>query len=103
MVNTGYRPSEGAGLTAGTIHLDHDILHISIEAIGRQLKTRHSRRVIPLAGVSLEAFREFPNGFPRYRDSASLSGTANKYLKENGSWKRRSIPSIHFAIPSKTA
>ena len=84
MVNTGYRPSEGAGLTAGTIHLGHDIPHISIEAIGRQLKTRHSRRVIPLAGVSLEAFREFPNGFPRYRDSASLSGTVNKYLKENG-------------------
>ncbi|WP_045693739.1 tyrosine-type recombinase/integrase [Hyphomonas sp. BRH_c22] len=84
MVNTGYRPSEGAGLTTGTIHLGHDIPHISIEPIDRQLKTRHSRRVIPLAGVSLEAFREFPNGFPRYRDSASLSGTVNKYLKENG-------------------
>ena len=57
MVNTGYRPSEGAGLTGQTIHLDHDIPHISIEPEGRQLKTKYARRVIPLAGISLEAFK----------------------------------------------
>jgi integrase len=35
--------------------------------------------------VSLEAFRAFPEGFPRYQtDSADLSATVNKYLRENG-------------------
>ena len=84
MVNTGYRPSEGAALTAQTIRLDAEVPHISIEADGRQLKTIHARRVIPLTGVSLEAFCRFPEGFPRYRDSASLSATVNKYLRSNG-------------------
>ncbi len=84
MVNTGYRPSEGAALTEATIRLDHNVPHIAIEPDGRQLKTQYSRRVIPLTGVSLEAFRAFPKGFPRYRNSSSLSGTVNKFLRENG-------------------
>lgn len=84
MVNTGYRPSEGAALTEVTIRLDHNVPHIAIEPDGRQLKTQYSRRVIPLTGVSLEAFRAFPKGFPRYRNSSSLSGTVNKFLRENG-------------------
>ncbi|HMO06905.1 MAG TPA: integrase [Paracoccaceae bacterium] len=84
MVNTGYRPSEGAGLTAATIRLDCDVPHIAIEPDGRQLKSRYARRVIPLAGVSLQAFRAFPEGFPRYRDSATLSATVNKFLRANG-------------------
>ncbi|OZB19102.1 MAG: integrase [Hyphomonas sp. 34-62-18] len=85
MVNTGYRPSEGAALTENTIRLQHNVPHISIEPEGRQLKTQHARRLIPLTGVSLEAFRAFPAGFPRYRNnSASLSGTVNKFLEENG-------------------
>ncbi|MEM6890270.1 MAG: DUF6538 domain-containing protein [Pseudomonadota bacterium] len=84
MVNTGYRPSEGAALTAATIRLDSNVPHISIEPEGRQLKSVYARRVIPLAGVSLEAFRECAEGFPRYRESsASLSATVNKYLPEN--------------------
>ncbi|WP_336247115.1 hypothetical protein [Octadecabacter dasysiphoniae] len=58
--------------------------HISIEPEGRQLKSQYARRVIPLVGVSLEAFRAFPEGFPRYRDSATLSATINKYLRGNG-------------------
>ncbi len=84
MVNTGYRPSEGAGLTRSQIRLDANIPHISIEPNGRTLKTSASRRVIPLLGVSLEAFRAFPDGFPRYADNPSLSDTINKYLRENG-------------------
>jgi len=81
MVNTGYRPSEGAALTTATIRLEAAIPHISIEPEGRQLKSAYARRVIPLTGVSLEAFREFPGGFPRYRSRADLSATVNKYLK----------------------
>ena len=84
MVNTGYRPSEGASLTAAQINLDHAVPHISIEPVGRQLKSQYAKRKIPLLGVSLEAFKLFPEGFPRYRDSASLSNTVNKFLRENG-------------------
>ncbi len=85
MVNTGYRPSEGAGLTARTIRLDAAVPHIAIEPEGRQLKSAYAKRVIPLTGVSLEAFKAFPDGFPRYRESsAGLSATVNKYLKANG-------------------
>ncbi len=64
MINTGYRPSEGAGLTKDTIRLDHAVPHISIEAAGRQLKTQYSKRIIPFTGVSLEAFKAFPDGYP---------------------------------------
>jgi len=85
MINTGYRPSEGAALTAPQIRLDDQIPHISIEPIGRQLKSGYARRVIPLAGVSLDAFKECPKGFPRYAStSASLSATVNKYLRAKG-------------------
>ena len=84
MINTGYRPSEGAGLTSAQIKLDHAVPHISIEPVGRQLKSQYSKRKIPLLGVSLEAFKQFPDGFPRYHNSASLSNTVNKFLRENG-------------------
>lgn len=84
MVNTGYRPSEGQGLLREHIRLDTDIPHISIEPVGRTLKNNSSRRIIPLAGVSLAAFRECPDGFPRYRGTAGLSATVNKFLRENG-------------------
>lgn len=84
MVNTGFRPSEGTALTADTIRLDHNVPHISIEQTGRQLKSQYARRMIPLTGVSLEAFKEFPEGFPRYRDSATLSATVNKFLRGKG-------------------
>lgn len=85
MINTGYRPSEAAALTAGQIRLDDNVPHISIEPVGRQLKSKNARRRIPLLGVSLDAFRGFRDGFPRYRASPStLSGTVNKFLRENG-------------------
>lgn len=85
MVNTGCRPSELAALTANTIRLNHNVPHISIEPEGRQVKSKHAKRTIPLLGVSLEALRAFPKGFPRYQtSSASLSATVNKFLRENG-------------------
>jgi len=89
MVNTGLRPSEAAGLQAADIRLDHPVPHIEVRPQiegeeRRTLKTRNAQRVIPLAGVSLEAMRAFPNGFPRYYDKPGLSQTVNKYLRENG-------------------
>ncbi len=84
MVNTGARPSELAALTPACIRLDAEVPHISIEAVGRQLKSGNARRVIPLLGVSLDALRAFPDGFERYRgSSASLSATVNKFLRMN--------------------
>ncbi|SIT26357.1 Site-specific recombinase XerD, partial [Gemmobacter megaterium] len=84
MVNTGCRPSELAALTSNTIRLDHAVPHISIEPEGRHIKSKYARRTIPLLGVSLDAAKGFPNGFPRYLDSsASLSATVNKFLREN--------------------
>jgi len=86
MINTGYRPSEAAGLTAERIRLDHEVPHIVIAADEtRQIKNKTSRREIPLTGVSLEVFRAFPRGFPQYRAKpATLSATVNKFLRENG-------------------
>ena len=84
MINTGYRPSEGANLLPEHIRLDGDVPHITIEPAGRKLKTSSSRRMIPLAGVSLEAFKANPEGFPRYRDKAGMTATINKFLRENG-------------------
>ncbi|WP_353641369.1 tyrosine-type recombinase/integrase [Mesorhizobium sp. WSM2239] len=84
MVNTGYRPSEAAGLMPEHIRLDHDVPHISIEPEGRQLKNDASQRVIPLTGVSLDAFRECPKGFPTYRFKDKVSDTVNKFMREHG-------------------
>lgn len=86
MINTGYRPSEAAGLTAERIRLVDAVPHIVIAPDAtRQIKNRTSRREIPLTGVSLEVFQEFPTGFPHYRERpATLSATVNKFLRENG-------------------
>jgi integrase len=70
MINTGARPSELAALTRAQIHLEANVPHISIEPVERQLKSANARRIIPLCGVSLEAMRECPDGFPRYSDSS---------------------------------
>ncbi len=83
MINTGYRPSEAQDLRPEHIRLDVDVPHISIEPVGRTLKTQASQRLIPLVGVSLEAFKACPNGFPRYAGSPNLSATVNKFLREN--------------------
>lgn len=84
MVNTGYRPSEGASLLPHHISLDGPVPFIDIQPEGRRLKTRRSRRQIPLTGVSLEVFREMPGGAPHYRDKPGLSATLNKFLRAHG-------------------
>jgi integrase len=85
MINTGYRPSEAAGLTADRIRLEDNVPHISIAPDdSRQIKNKTSRRDIPLTGVSLEVFRDFPQGFAHYRERpGTLSATVNKFLREN--------------------
>lgn len=84
MVNTGCRPSEIAGLMPDRIRLADNIPHIQIRADGRQLKTPASRRDLPLVGVSLDAMRRHPEGFPRYRFKDKWSDVVNKFLRTNG-------------------
>jgi len=84
MVNTGYRPSEGVNLTRSAIRLDCSVPHILIEPDGRKLKTRNAHRHIPLIGVSLEAMRHCPNGFPSLRNDAGVSSRLNRYLMRQG-------------------
>lgn len=81
LVNTGARPCEIEALRGPRIHLDCNIPHIEIAPDERRIKTKASRRRIPLAGVSLEAMRRWPDGFPTYRVSPSLSATVNRYFR----------------------
>ena len=83
MINTGARPSEIASLTAAQIHLKAETPHISIEPVGRALKTPNARRKIPIVGCSLIGLTMNPQGFPRYANKAGVTDAINKYLREN--------------------
>ena len=85
LINTGCRPSEICGLMLDDIALDHNIPHIIIRPNeARALKNSASRREVPLVGISLEAMRRNPRGFPRYRRKDKFSNAINKFLRENG-------------------
>lgn len=85
MINTGARPSEIINLRAAHIHLESNIPHIQVRPDDRVLKTEFSWRDIPLVGISLEALRQFPDGFPRYRDKGdAFSAAVSKYLADHG-------------------
>jgi len=72
MVETGCRASELCNLQADNIQLIHDIPHIRLRPRqDRALKTLSSERDIPLVGLALDVFREFPKGFPRYSERES--------------------------------
>lgn len=89
-IETGARPSETCNLGRENIILNHPVPHLSFEEREdpddpRELKSAASMRVIPLVGASLEIFRRFPDGFPRYKErEEALSALVNKYLRNNG-------------------
>ena len=93
--DTGMRLGEGVGLLKSDINLDCEIPHINLVAHPwRRLKTKSSKRCIPLVGASLWASRKILDNrnnsiyaFPRYTtkdncNSNSASATLNKWLKE---------------------
>jgi len=88
-IELGARPSEIVNLFPESIRPWDEVPHIIIQPRDdpedpRELKTEQSERVMPLVGVALAVFREFPHGFPRYRErEESASGAINKYLREN--------------------
>lgn len=86
LIETGCRPSEIANLQPQNIILEGDVPHIRIrEAVDRELKSNASSRDIPLVGISLEAMKRAPNGFPHYRDkSALLSNSLMKAFRARG-------------------
>ncbi len=85
LINTGARLSELTGLNEEDIKLDEDIPHIIIRPNdNRNLKTHYSKRKIPLVGCSLQAFRNCPEGFPRYKKKTdNLSNLVNQYFRDN--------------------
>lgn len=88
MVNTGAGLAEVVGARLEDLRLDDPTPSLVITAHGgRQLKTGHRGRVIPLLGVSLDAARRRrgAGGFPRYADAAdTLSAAVNKHLADRG-------------------
>jgi hypothetical protein len=87
MVNTGLRPSEITDAPLDDFAVDAAIPHFRVAPNGRELKVAHTRREIPLLGVSLDAARRIAarGGIVRYRHKAGAwSALVNKYLANNG-------------------
>jgi integrase len=81
----GLRTSEAANLLPERIALEHKVPHLQIRADGRQLKTPWSERDMPLVPATIELMKQFPDGFPRYRDKEdSLSALVNNYFELHG-------------------
>lgn len=85
LAETGAGFSELTGLLPENIILNHEIPHIIISTREKHsLKTPYRRRVIPLVGYALDAFKAYPNGFNSYFGKPdNLSAVVNKYLREN--------------------
>ncbi|KZL15135.1 DUF6538 domain-containing protein [Pseudovibrio sp. Ad37] len=85
-IETGCRPSELCNISAQQIYLDAKVPYISIKfKPDRAIKTESSVRDIPLIGVSYEAMRRAPEGFPRYVDKENnFSATAMKAFRRAG-------------------
>ena len=86
LIETGCRPSEIINLQPEDIRIDDEVPFISIKPRRkREIKTESSIREIPLVGVSLEAARRAPQGFPHYHDRNELfSASVMKAFKSRG-------------------
>ena len=92
--DTGMRLSEAAGLHIDDIKLDEEVPHIDLKPHAwRSLKTKGSKRQIPLVDASLWAAQRIkqtntasPYAFPRYTSAKGTNGNSasaaiNKWLK----------------------
>jgi len=91
--DTGMRLSEAIGIKREDVNIDGHIPYVSIKPNNkRRLKTKHSERIIPLAGHSLWAAKRMMNltdseyFFSRYNqleisNSNSASAALNKWIK----------------------
>ena len=77
LIETGCRPGEIINLRPEDIVLDAKVPFIAIRARDdRETKTEDSIREIPLVGVSLEAAKRTPKGFPHYQDRSNAFSAA---------------------------
>ena len=96
--DTGLRLGEAAGLERSHVDLSAEVPHIIVEETdNRRLKTKTSKRRVPLVGVALWAARKAveaslrnntPFLFPRYNKQASTNSNSasnglNKWMKEH--------------------
>ena len=72
LIETGARTSEICNILPENIHLDEDVPYVAIRPTNREIKAKASNRDIPLMGVALEAMKQAPRGFSRYRDKGEL-------------------------------
>jgi integrase len=94
--NTGIRPSETCGARPEHFVIDHNIPHLVIVEVDREVKVLHTEREITLLGVSLEAARRIRQrgGISRYADNADgWSALVGKYLRNNNLLER-----FHFML-----
>jgi len=88
LMDTGCGGKEIGGVLPEDICLDAEIPYIRIFENGvRRLKNSNRGREIPLVGQALEAAKQFPGGFPNYRNDNgfdNFSATVMKYLKGHG-------------------
>jgi len=105
MINTGYRISEGANLMPSEIILEAAVPHLRFDGEFRRLKTHAAYRVIPLTGISLEAFRAAPQGFSRLRGDEALSSRLNRFLTGSGLREsdRHTTHSFRHSLSSRLA
>jgi integrase len=87
LINTGLRPSEVTDAPLDDFRVLENIPYLRVAPHGRELKVAHTRRDVPLLGVSLEAARRIAarGGIKRYKNKANYwSALVNKYLGNNG-------------------
>lgn len=105
IAETGAGISEQCCLMPEDIVLDHEIPHIIIQPRAKRLlKTKYRKRIIPLVGYALDAFKACPNGFAKYTDKPdSLSNVLNKYLRDNNLLpsKQHSVYSLRHSFQDR--
>lgn len=75
------RPIEFAYMTAANIVLDADVPHLRIVD---GLKTKTSKRVIPLMGSALAAAQAYPEGLKTYfKKNDLLTSTIGKHMRDH--------------------
>ena len=100
LINTGMRPVEAIGLELGDVNLDHDVPHVHLcKNAVRGLKTDHSKRLLPLLGVSLKATEELvaAGGWgKRLGKNMYATSIINRSLRDSGivTDKRQSLYSL---------
>lgn len=84
LAETGIGFDEQVGILPNDIFLNADIPHVIIQpSDNHALKTEYRKRIIPLTGFALDAFKKYPRGFSgqvKIADHASFA--IGKHLKD---------------------